>query len=107
VFKKVKHAAEVIYYVSAGILGIMLFICAFFAYFVTSIDLETGIRTDGLGRTLYPNTGIWSFFSEGKEGVGFVWSVLDLLIPAAIAGVYYVVGKTFGFNLLFDDNTDR
>ena len=49
---KVKHVARVIYYGLGAVLGITLCMCAFLVYFVVSVDPETGIRTDGLGRTL-------------------------------------------------------
>ena len=98
---KVKHVARVIYYGFGAVLGITLCICAFLVYFVVSVDPETGIRTDGLGRTLHMPLGseFWLLpdsLQPVKESAGIVWNVIDWVILFTISGGYFYVGKKLG-----------
>ena len=98
---KVKRIARVIYYGLGGVLGITLCICAFLVAFSRTVDPETGIRTDGLGRTLYapPGSEYWLFpdsVQPAKESAGIVWNVIDWVILFTTVGGYFYVGKKLG-----------
>ena len=64
----------------AVIIGIAVFIAAFMAYFIRTIDTNTRIVYDGLGRQL-SEPPIWAkvLITSENSWAGFGWHALDIV----------------------------
>jgi|SRR5882724_3728974 len=66
--------------IASALIGIAVFVAAFMAYFVTSMDRSTRQILDGLGRPLAPTPLFFRFFlGADRMWAGVSWFVLDFI----------------------------
>ena len=84
-----------------GYIGVMVFIVmfvvGFLAYFITSVDPQTGTICDGLGRSLIESPlFLRLIFGQERLWPGWGWFVIDLVVFWGGIGLGYCL-INFGF----------